>query len=502
MKKFIAFLLAVLMVLPMVACANNQGEGSESKKPVSSSGSASSGGTVDVGDDDDSFLAKLRKYRDTISDGIPDVNGNGETVTIDCLHDENGKCYTADWIMKEEYTSDQINNALYERHLTIEDRFKVNLEYTYLDDSEYINARVTLIRAGLGDIDIMGVAPWAPQIMLEGVFEDLNEYEYLKFESPWWFTDIINDLTLDGHTTLVYGAVTPISIFGGTEVCHFNLDFCENYNIEDLYQVVRDGRWDYEYAKKLTADYYFDVDGVEGMTAGDIYGIKWGNMQRKFWAFGGYYTEFSDDGVPTGVYNNDKIADIFEKCKVLTSYYEYTPTGGEGGDGVDGLWFEDGRMLMFITNLTLRENSDWDFKAGMLPLPKLDEHQENYIAPGYFTGAAIPIDATNPSISALVLEALAYYGWYSIVPTYYENIVKYKYSDDQRNAEMLDLMFNNFQFDPVWVYNKLSVDLVQTYCQSTSGGFASFIKSKGAKEAKSYRNNVSKLRTTYGTLFK
>lgn len=70
---------------------------------------------------------------------------------------------------------------------------------------------------------------WAPTIILEGVFEDMNQLNYIDFTRPWWFGDIIDQFTLDGHTTVAYGAITPISIFGGTEVVHFNKNLCEDF---------------------------------------------------------------------------------------------------------------------------------------------------------------------------------------------------------------------------------------------------------------------------------
>lgn len=504
--RIFAALLAIFMLASLFACA----EASDTPDDNADIGNDSSKeeDICILPDDSGSFIDRLRKFRNLVDSGLPnDLNLDGETVDIDCPFDENGHNYTADWIMAEEYCHDQINNALYERKLNIEGRFDVKLNFFNVDGNtssnldEYISVRLNAIRAGLGDIDIHAVQCWAPTIILEGVFEDMNQLNYIDFTRPWWFGDIIDQFTLDGHTTVAYGAITPISIFGGTEVVHFNKNLCEDFGIEDLYQVVRDNRWTYEYAKRITVDCCAELDGKEGYTEGDIYGAMWG-VKRLFWALGGYYTTFDESGSPSCDLKTAKVEDIFEKCRQLVSYYQYTAKGGESGDGVDGTWFSEGRIVLYATNLSMIQDSGkWDFFGGVLPLPKLDEAQKNYVAAGYFSGVAIPINATNADTSALVVEALAYYGWRDVTLKYYESIIGYKYSSDMQNAEMLDLMFNNFSYDPIWVYSKATTDLVVTYSQNMNLGFSSFIRKRGTLAANEYNTNIATLKGKYDKLF-
>lgn len=512
MKRFIALLLAAMMVLPLFACANNQGDGEESKKPVSSSSSSGSGSTDSDKDESEmTYLEKLLKLRDQVDSGLTDETFGGYTVTIDCLHDENGRNYTADWIMKEEITSDQINNVLYERHQTIEEKFDVNLNYVYLEGTDststddYVSIRTTTIQAGLGEIDIIGVAPWATRLALEGIFEDMNELDYLDFSRPWWFTDTINDFTLDGHSIIAFGSCTGVSIFGGTEVCYFNQDLCENYLKDengdpvDLYQLVRDGKWTYDYLYAIAKDYHLDMDGDEEISEGDLFGFKYNtSFIRLFWNLGGKYCEFDEaTGMPTCNLNTSKNEDIFNKCRDLISLYD---------KDVDGKWFaeagENKGILFYATNLTMIEDTGgYEFQVGILPMPKLNEEQENYLANGYLVGAGITIDSRQPNTSAAVLEALAYYGWYSVVPKYYETIVKYKYSSDSRNAEMLDLMYNNMYYDPIYMYSRDTIDYLANYCNNPGSGFASFIAKKNTVSKNTIKKNAQNLKTKNDKLF-
>lgn len=505
--RILALLLAVMMVLPLFACANDQED--DPKSSVSNSES-SSAGSVDIDKDpeDMTFLEKLKYLRDQVDSGLPTKDCDGTTVKIDARsHNVTGNNYDADWIMSEEFTSDTISNALYTRHLNVESRFNVDIQYDHLVGTDYSSLdqynqlRVTAVRAGLGDIDIIGVTPWGMSLVLEGIFEDMNQLDYINFDNPWWFGDVVEGFEVDGHATIAFGAITPVSIFGGTFATLFNRDLCEDLGVEDLYQVVREGRWDYEYAKKLTQDCYADIDGVDGYTEGDIYGADWTEVKRLFWGFGGKYITYDEAGEYVLNMNTESIENIFNKTRELVSAYQYT---ADGGKGVDGKWFEEGRILLRSTNVVyIEECGDWDFTAGIIPNPKLDSNQENYVAVGYFAGVGITIDdaKVDRNIAALVVEALAYYGWYDIVPTYYETILKLRQSSDEQNAEMLDLMFNNFCYEPTWIYCGEAANLITSYCQNSNQGFSSFIKRRAATAAKTLKNNVADLRTKYDKLF-
>jgi hypothetical protein len=79
----------------------------------------------------------------------------------------------------------------------------------------------------------------------------------------------------------------------------------------------------------------------------------------------------------------------------------------------------------------------------MLPYPKFDEKQEDYRV---FFGAnsssmfAIPIFASDPSRTGLIIEALSAEGYKQLIPVYYEIALKDKYLRDDTSIKMLDLI--------------------------------------------------------------
>lgn len=490
MKRFIALLLVVLTLLPLAACANNP---DDDKKPLSSSSSSSSSSSVSDDDiDSGSFIDSLLADRSKVSSGLPtEFNGNGTTVTIDCLHAENSNGYEADWIMAEDYTKDSMNNVLYERKLNIEDNFGVKLSFVYLDDSDgYVNSRSTVIKAGLGDIDILGVAPWGIELPIEGVCLDLMDLPYLDFSRSWWLTETNNSFMLDGSLLIGFGCATATSLFSGTGVTFFNMDLAEDFGIEDLFQVAREGRWTYDYVFQLMKDYYINVnDDPEQSTYG-----YFPSASNAFYNMGGSFITIDENtNEPTFTINTATHQDLFDKIRDMQLYY--------GKDVVDMVWATEGRILAWFTNLRwIESDTGFDFDIGILPPLKYDENSV-YRGAGYFAGSCIALDTRIEDTAALVLEALAYYGWRDCVPRYYETIIKYKYSSNQQNAEMLDLMYSNLYYDPIYMYcrdvTRNGIDGYVDY----SGEFASYIKRKAAvwgntvkSSIKDYRSAIERLK--------
>ena len=101
------------------------------------------------------------------------------------------------------------------------------------------------------------------------------------------------------------------------------------------------------------------------------------------------------------------------------------------------------------TIINLR-SMDTDF--GLLPMPKYDEKQEDYIT--YVNKAAslvgIPIyqkNNDNARRSGVILEAMAYYGHEYIMPEYIEKAIKGKSTRDVDSIEMLEILFKHRMYD-------------------------------------------------------
>lgn len=108
---------------------------------------------------------------------------------------------------------------------------------------------------------------------------------------------------------------------------------------------------------------------------------------------------------------------------------------------------------------------------GIIPTPKLDEKQENYVT--YNLGTyymAILKTAKDPEMSAVMLEALNAESYKSVVGAYFDTALKGKYSRDEKTAEMLDLILSNAFFDFTFVNEAATDHIVMWFFSQAANG--------------------------------
>ena len=92
----------------------------------------------------------------------------------------------------------------------------------------------------------------------------------------------------------------------------------------------------------------------------------------------------------------------------------------------------------------------YDFDFGIVPLPKYNRAQKEYLSNVYGLGVpliCVPITNSDMENTGLLMEVLSYEGQKSIVPIYYENILKTKSARDSESEGMIDYIFENLQYE-------------------------------------------------------
>ena len=88
-----------------------------------------------------------------------------------------------------------------------------------------------------------------------------------------------------------------------------------------------------------------------------------------------------------------------------------------------------------------------EFPIGVLPYPKFDENQENYIITLHDTSeiGAIPSTVTGDELTFVLtcLEVLGRETSKTVMPAFYEDGLKVKYADGQDDAKMIDLIHDS-----------------------------------------------------------
>jgi hypothetical protein len=125
--------------------------------------------------------------------------------------------------------------------------------------------------------------------------------------------------------------------------------------------------------------------------------------------------------------------------------------------GASGAIYAQGNSLFYnITGQILSQSlRSSDMNYSILPAPKYDESQEKYRTAVAFTHTmyCIPIDARNTNKSGAVLECMASEAYRQVNPVYFESMLKLRYAQDERIADMYDLVRESIGFDFCYLYS-------------------------------------------------
>ena len=361
----------------------------------------------------------------------------------------------------EEETGDVINDAVFERNLTVQDTLGVTFTYDIRpglvsDYPEWLNVLNASILAGDDSYQLAGGYGYRlAKDSLGGNFHNLKTNPYIDFTNPWWPSNIIEAADLGGQMTLCFGNIDP-TYYDVTYAMYFNKKLAEDLNTGDIYGLVNDGKWTLDKMAELSETAAADLNGDTVMDKNDRFGISsdmWMCVDGYIQSCDIKITERDSDGMPKLLGLTERYADAQVKIRALLNnkniaFFGSSPDAKE--------LFQNSQSLFLANNIEaahiLRSMKD-DF--GIIPYPKFNEAQEKYItynAIGDSTAFVIPITA-DEELSGAVLEALAYYGWKNLLPAYYDRALKGKAARDTDSEAMLDMIFANIEFDFTQIYS-------------------------------------------------
>ena len=258
MKKTLLLLLCAAMLLP--SCGN----GGTTKETESVADTAAP----------ETAETAAETTRLDVPDSLPeDLKCNGEKIVIQVRGDKN----TIAEFFADEQTGESVNDATYVRNMNVMDRLNVVLEPSIGESVGGYGNTVAAIRASVQSADgaydiISGWSAKIPQLSLEGLFLDVRGIPYLDLEKEWWNQSCLTELRIANKLFFLAGDITQTMLYG-MYVYMFNQTLAENYQIENPYTVVNDGRWTIDYVRQQTTDLYIDINGDGKVDTGDAFGL-------------------------------------------------------------------------------------------------------------------------------------------------------------------------------------------------------------------------------------
>ena len=495
-SRILCVLLTVLVLIPLISCGktdNGAGAATTAADPSAATAQQGSEATTTAAVTEATENTDINGY---LNDSIdPSVNFNGQTVSILHWNDADYEEYFA-----EKETGDIVNDAIYRRNSAVEDRLGIQLNFIGTagdtnNEEPYALKLSTSIAAGDHAYDMVSAYSYTTGLCAaRNLLYDLSSVDYLDFEKPWWPEMLIDQSTINNKLLFVSGDASANVIYT-MYVTFYNKSLLEAQKLEDPTQLVESGKWTIDKQFEMCTGAYSDLNGNGVKDAGDQSGlyIYTLHFDAFLWGSGIFIVDSMGDNFKlSDDFLGEKTVNLQEKIK---SFVYDTNDGFLTQDKANNhLFFAEGLSLFWNDRchraiLYTAENVSY----GVLPIPKYNEDQENYVTllGNTFSLYGIPQDSQNPDMAGAVLECWASESYRTVTPALYELSFKYKYSQDDISARMFDIARSTVVLDLARIFSN-SLGAYKSWQKAITGdaGWASTVKSN----EKPWNNQLDKLR--------
>jgi len=485
MKKIIALLLVVFTLSTALVACGGGGNGDET--------TPSEGGTTAVLDDTTPAVTLPSEVTADVTEG--DLGGAaikilawGDAEMLEFEYDEN------------KIDQSTINDAILLRNDAVEKRLNCKLEFIYTKGAnafqqEYLKKAESFANGDENDfVDIYASYSMTTALVsTKGLCQNLiplQKENGLNFEHPWWPSTMISEAMFDNSLYVCTGDIST-NLLWMMETMYFNKDLLVTIGQQpsDIYKLVNDGKWTIEKLYQYSKDVYSDTDNNQIKSAGDTFGcvVAWQGYFDDYYVGAGFkICERNSEGKlmlasEWGGEAEDSFATAFIDFTKTDDFW-YANSNAYSGPGVDA--FSSGRAL-FTNNRsrqakTFRETAECEY--GILPMPKLNESQENYSTNlGFpYTLYAISNTSTDVESAALVLESMAAQSYMAITPVLFYDALQLRYSPEVDDANTFDILRDTACFDIGRIYctplNNYCYSVFRGVCKTSSYGYATNVK--------------------------
>lgn len=444
-SRLLCLVLACLMLLPLVACGKTEEPAATTTAQGGENTTAATGEATTEATENTDANGYLNDDLD------PSLNFNGDDFTLLYWSDREHEEFYA-----ENQTGELVNDAIYTRNQTVEERLGIKFQYATTDgDASNVNNFAqkvnTSISAGDHAYDLVSAHSFTiGKCATQNLLYNLAEVDHINFEQPWWPEKLIGQATINDKLFFVSGDISANVIYM-MYVTFFNKDMLETYHLEDPYQLAADGKWTIDKQFEMCTGVYSDLNGNGTKDIDDQYGQYTYTLHLDSFLWGSDIV-ILDTTNETPVFSEDflgektlglqeKVQNFFNNTNdgylltVNSTVHQYF------GKGISLFWNDRCRQAITFAGQ--------EVSYGIIPIPKYDEAQDGYatLLGNPFSLYGVPKDTLRPDMAGAVIECLASESYRTISPALYEVALKVKYSQDDIAAEMFDTAKSAVVFD-------------------------------------------------------
>ena len=492
--RTLSLLLSLLLSAPLLgACGESSNSGEEPKTASELTDTAGENPTAEE---------SLPEEEPAYDPGIEQKDfGGRDFVIMDRSPDSSGWWVSMD-VYAEELTGEPLNDAVYNRNETVNQYFNIRVTPYTIPDGNFVSTLRSSAAANdhIADLAMLTLATSITSAKNALLF-DLNAFDAFHPDAPYYTQSILHSTSILHRNYLAVGDMTLVSN-EGTWSLMYNKQVAENYGVEGLYDLVREGKWTVDRFYELVKDIGTDTDGNGKADLNDFFGMLTTGDAYPAFVYALDYKVLDKDENDAVVFCGftERLSAAAEKILMILDNDRIACHGQLGGDwSVFQKMFESNQSLFYsevLQCVTRLRSMEVDF--GLLPLPKLDEIQEAYhtnIHSWASDALTIPTIVEDPDMSAAVFEYLSFISMSTLKPEYYEKVLTYKAMRDEDSVEMLDYLLDGrivdigYLDDTGGIYSGLVSQL-----NSGKADLASFFE----KREKSAQKQLDKFMASFG----
>lgn len=458
-KRILAATLTAMTVLPLAVGLTSCGESTDNPADTHTDTTA-----------EETASAEELLYAD-----LPEGNFEGYEFNVLQYKEDTAATST----VLTERSGNPIEDKIYERALAVEERLQIRFVNHIMKLDEVTNALRNSIAGGLDEYDVCWThsTTTVSNFLAPGYLIDLNSIEDFDFEKPWWDNTANDYLALDEHLYMAFGDIN-IYLFDFHSAILFNKEITDQHQI-NLYDAVKNGTWTADKFITLVTELAlpaddgsgnYDRQGYAGNATATMFGFLHGADVELF--------SYDEEGVPYIEMVSEAYLDVLSKYSNL--FKDTKLCNPRSGECV--ATFAEQKATFISCSVgqlgALREES---FDYGVLPFPKYNEGQKEYISfvTNQIQPMVIPKSARNTARTGVILENLAAESYRRVRPEYFQVLLDSKYVRDHESMENMDMLFSSktrFELEHIYAWSSFEETVVSALT-GKADSFTSSVKS-------------------------
>lgn len=383
-----------------------------------------------------------------------------------------------EYVKEDSAQADNISHAVFLRNLSAMEQLNIGINWSErAGNGENMDGFITAARNSHfsgGGVDVFCCYSCvAASLTTEGLLADIGSHRYMDFSKPFYSTNLLEDMTVNGHLYFCTGDISTNLAFMSSMV-FFNKGLVADYNIENrisklygedtLYDLVLQNKWTMDVMFTLCEDVYLEMGDPESR-ADDLYGFGTYNtlLDNFYYSTGNVVIE-----VKNGLFN---LSDSFTNAdfmstllgKVEDFLYESGDAYYYSGFNAARQAFSNGKNLFTLapaSHAYMAHYKAQGLKYGVLPVPMYDESCGSYnsVHSMPYSIYGVSSNSNEKDIAGAYLQCLgeySYEGSNSTRVVIFEQTMKGRYSNNVPDAAMWDLILASQKFDMGRVFSTM-----------------------------------------------